>query len=230
MNRKSASRCSNASTLLVVLAAMSLVGGACTSSNFNFSSGTSSIPTTGSTSINEAPSTTFLPAPTAAPATPPPASGDVPTSSPCHIRTEYGYVLPDPICTPGAINPEVTAANIGQTICAYGWTRTVRPPESYTEALKRSQMGEYGDTRPIYDYEEDHLIPLELGGAPSDPHNLWPDPGASPNMKDDVENAANRAVCDGRMGLAAAQRQIATDWVAFGRSLGVITGPGEQSP
>jgi hypothetical protein len=152
------------------------------------------------------------------------------TSSPCNARTEYGYVLPDPTCTPGAINPEVTAGNTGQTICAYGWTRTVRPPESYTEALKRSQMSEYGDTRPIYDYEEDHLIPLELGGAPSDPHNLWPDPGASPNTKDDVENAANRAVCDGRMSLAAAQRQIATDWVAFGRSLGVIIGPGDQSP
>jgi hypothetical protein len=91
-------------------------------------------------------------------------------------------------------------------------------------------MAEYGDTRPIYDYEEDHLIPLELGGAPSDPHNLWPDPGASPNTKDDVENAANRAVCDGRMALAQAQRAIAADWVALGRSLGVITGPGDQSP
>jgi hypothetical protein len=25
-------------------------------------------------------------------------------------------------------------------------------------------------------YEEDHLIPLEDGGGPTDPRNLWPEP------------------------------------------------------
>ena len=39
------------------------------------------------------------------------------------------------------------------------------------------QIAEYGyaDTSTA-DYEEDHLIPLELGGAPRDPNNLWPEP------------------------------------------------------
>ena len=60
-------------------------------------------------------------------------------------------------------------------------------PEDYTENLKRDQMAEYADTNPISDYEEDHLIPLELGGSPTSPLNLWPEPGASPNPKDAVE-------------------------------------------
>ena len=38
-------------------------------------------------------------------------------------------------------------------------------------------MAEYADTNPISDYEEDHLIPLELGGSPTSPLNLWPEPG-----------------------------------------------------
>jgi hypothetical protein len=70
-------------------------------------------------------------------------------------------------------------------------------------------------------YEEDHLIPLELGGSPTSPRNLWPEPGASPNPKDDVETAANHAVCDGEMTLATAQRAIAANWIALGQQLGV---------
>jgi hypothetical protein len=130
-------------------------------------------------------------------------------------------VLPDPACTPGATNPGVTQANIDSTICTSGWTSTVRPPESYTEPLKRSQMDAYGDSAPISSYEEDHLIPLELGGSPASPKNLWPERGASPNPKDAVEDAANHAVCDGHMTLAAAQQAIATNWIALGQRLGV---------
>lgn len=208
------------SVTALMAAAAALLAGACTSTGLKISSDTSTTEATTTTSTRAA----------EAPTTAPPATVIAPSASQCRARVEYGYVLPDPTCTPGAINPTVTQGNIGQTICAYGWTRTVRPPASYTEQLKRSQLPEYGDTRPIYDYEEDHLIPLELGGAPSDPHNLWPGPGESPNPKDDVESAANRAVCDGTMTLAAAQHQIATDWVDLGRQLGVITGPGNQDP
>lgn len=142
----------------------------------------------------------------------------------CSYRQEDGYALPDPGCTPGVTNPGVSEANMGQTICSPGWTSTVRPPESYTEALKRQQMDLYGDTGSMSGYEEDHLIPLELGGSPADPKNLWPEPGASPNPKDDVEYAANRAVCRGTLPLAEAQREIASDWVSLGRSLGVLEG------
>jgi hypothetical protein len=163
--------------------------------------------------------------PTASSATTTPAGvGAMVGGNRCSYRQEAGYVLPDPACTPGAVNPAVTPADSRETICARGWTATVRPPEAYTEALKHEQMDRYGATGSMSGYEEDHLIPLELGGSPADPKNLWPEPGASPNPKDDVEYAANRAVCSGEMTLAQAQREIAADWVSLGRALGVLEG------
>jgi hypothetical protein len=76
-------------------------------------------------------------------------------------------------------------------------------------------MAAYGDAGPMSDYEYDHFVPLELGGAVNDPRNLWPEPGASPNPKDAVEDELNQKVCDGRMTLAHAQRAIATNWVVL---------------
>ncbi|MGC0417076.1 hypothetical protein [Embleya sp. AB8] len=124
--------------------------------------------------------------------------------------------LPDPSCQPGAYNPAVTQGTIDSTICVPGWTKTVRPPASYTNALKVRQIAEYGyaDTSTA-DYEEDHLVPLELGGAPRDPRNLWPEPRyGSPNAgnKDTVENRLKRAVCARKVTLNAARTAIATNW------------------
>jgi hypothetical protein len=107
----------------------------------------------------------------------------------------------------------VTQSDIDQTICVAGWTGGVRPPEAVTEAEKHASMATYDDSTPIWDYEYDHLVPLELGGAANDPRNLWPEPGASLNPKDRVEDELNQEVCDGRLTLAQAQRAIATDWL-----------------
>lgn len=142
----------------------------------------------------------------------PPQSASLPAS--CTYRGS----LPDPTCTPGATDPRVTQANIQSTICLKGYTATIRPPVSYTNPLKARLEVAYGYSGPA---ELDHLIPLELGGAPSDPKNLWPEPGAIPNPKDRVENAAHAAACSGRITLAHAQQAIATDWTALGRELGV---------
>ncbi|MBO1416933.1 hypothetical protein J0670_20265 [Streptomyces sp. FH025] len=133
--------------------------------------------------------------------------------------------LPDPSCTPGAYNPDVTQATIGQTICVSGWTATVRPPTSYTNALKTQQIAQYGyaDTN-LSDYEEDHLVPLELGGAPRDPRNLWPEPryGNQPaQSKDSVETKLKNAVCGGRVSLDAARSAIAGDWTTALSRLGL---------
>ncbi len=78
--------------------------------------------------------------------------------------------------TPGVLNPAVTQATIRATICTRGWTRTVRPPVSYTNALKVRQLRQYGLRGPPSAFQEDHLISLELGGNPTDPRNLWPEP------------------------------------------------------
>jgi len=133
------------------------------------------------------------------------------TNSPgiCHING----VLPDSSCTPGAIDPGVTQETIQQTICVKGYTTTVRPPVSYTNKLKAKQIAEYGfSDADLHNYEEDHLISLELGGSATDPKNLWPEPGNSPNQKDTVENRCHKMVCAGEITLLAAQQQIATDW------------------
>ena len=138
----------------------------------------------------------------------------------CHARGQGRYSLPDPHCTPGAVNPDVTQATIGRTICRRGWTKTVRPSDSITEPEKLGSMAAYGDTGSPHDYEYDHLVSLELGGAVNDARNLWPEPGGSPNPKDTVENRLHRLVCDGEMRLARAQHIIATGWVAWARQNG----------
>jgi len=127
-------------------------------------------------------------------------------------------VLPNHVLTPGAV------AETSLAIVCHRSTRTVRPPESYTERLKIEQIREYGysDTR-LGDYEEDHLIPLELGGDPTSPRNLWPEPhDTHPGSyeKDRVENDSHRAVCAGSMSLSHAQSLMASNWVALGHELG----------
>ena len=135
--------------------------------------------------------------------------------------------LPDPACTPGVLNPDVTQDTIDSTICVSGWTGTIRPPSSYTSALKVQQIADYGysDTNPS-DYEEDHFVPLELGGAPRDPQNLWPEPhsdssGYTSSAKDSVENKLKRAVCNGTVSLSDAQNAIMTDWTTALSNLGL---------
>jgi len=137
--------------------------------------------------------------------------------------------LPDSKLTPGAINPDVTQQTIETTICVRGWTRLVRPPESYTEPLKREQIAEYGyQDRRLRDYEEDHLIPLELGGAPTDPRNLWPQPHEAPGdwgsyAKDRLESRLNGLVCSGALTLDTARTAIATNWIdAYRRYIGPV--------
>lgn len=144
----------------------------------------------------------------------------------CHARVlngASGDVLPDRTCTPGAIDPAVTQATIQRTICARGYTATVRPAESDTGRYKHESLAEYGMTyRPTIEY--DHLVPLELGGANS-VSNLWPEPNTARaagvnNPKDTVETALRDAVCGGRISLSAAQRAIATNWTTATATLG----------
>ena len=146
-------------------------------------------------------------------------------SSPANSESVAAHVgpadiYPDPVRTPGATNPDITQENIRETICNPRWsTKTVRPEESYTHRLKIEQIGEYGysDSR-LKDYEEDHFIPLELGGNPTDPKNLWPEPfeasipDGGAHAKDKVENYLHAEVCSGSLTLEQAQREIAEDW------------------
>jgi hypothetical protein len=163
------------------------------------------------------------------PPTAPSSTVDLTTPTPTSLGTATpagasSGASPNHKLTPGVASADVTPANIHSTICVSGYTsgrrhddgRTVRPPSSYTTALKREQIVEYGysDTR-LADYEEDHLIPLEIGGDGYAPGNLWPEPYAGADgarIKDRLENQLHTMVCDGRLGLRVAQAAIAGDW------------------
>ena len=79
-------------------------------------------------------------------------------------------------------------------------------------------MQSYGFSDSLSNYELDHLIPLEIGGAPSDVKNLWPEARyGDPNSleKDGIENYLHNQVCSGSMSLSEAQKEIATNWVDY---------------
>jgi hypothetical protein len=117
-------------------------------------------------------------------------------------------ILPIPSITPGALNPKVRQRTIRRTICKAGWTAKVRPKPSYTTALKLKQMPLYGESGPPSAYEEDHLVPLELGGAPRNPKNLWPEPRSQAAASDPLETQLKHRVCSRLMTLARARAQI----------------------
>ena len=142
-----------------------------------------------------------------------------PAAGSCHYGFSGPYPLPDPHCTPGAVNPQVTQATIASTICVSGYTSSIRPPENITEPEKVASAAAYGYTGSLHTAEYDHLISLELGGDPNDPANLWVEPNDKPaatttaNSKDVLENRLHDLVCGGQLSLAVAQQAIATNWV-----------------
>lgn len=142
---------------------------------------------------------------------PPPLPNPDPSRTPSPVPSLPAYPRKD--ITPGALNPDVTQQTISSTICVKGWTETVRPPSSYTDPLKRQQITQYGyaDTN-LADYEEDHLVPLALGGAPRDPRNLWPQPIDQARVKDRDEAHLQGEVCSAAMTLADARAAILSAW------------------
>jgi hypothetical protein len=131
-------------------------------------------------------------------------------------------VPPAPLYPHGAINPDITQANIAQTICVSGWTATVRPAVRYTNEVKHKLMDEKGlpdsDAR---QFELDHYIPLALGGDPRSINNLWLQPwdgDQGAKKKDRLERRLQVMVCAGRLTLERAREEISKDWLgAYGK-------------
>lgn len=123
------------------------------------------------------------------------------------------HVLPDPTSNPGEINPDVTSATIAKTICVHGWTATVRPPVAYTNKLKAKLLP---PGHGLADYELDHLMSIEDGGAPAAPANLWMMVYADhygARVKDVLETKVSRAVCAGKMTLDQARAALIPNWL-----------------
>lgn len=115
--------------------------------------------------------------------------------------------FPDASLTPGAVVPGVTVA----AVCTPGYSESVRLPRSSAEwrRIKREVYARYGlSSSQHYGHVLDHLVPIELGGAPDSVFNVWPQPYDDAKGKDYMEDALHVAVCDGRVSLTEAQRRI----------------------
>jgi anti-sigma factor RsiW len=118
--------------------------------------------------------------------------------------------LPDPRITPGATRE----VSLGE-ICSLARDEVVR---SVPGQLQQQVFREYGISGvPANDFEVDYLITPGLGGS-TDVRNLWPEPHTNTTwnsyVKDQLEDRLHRMVCDRKVALDVAQRDIATDWIA----------------
>jgi hypothetical protein len=129
---------------------------------------------------------------------------------PAMVRTapEPG-ALPIRALTPGATERITTA-----DLCAGRGPSKIEIAPAVRDAVLRDYgMAGLADA----DYELDYLITPELGGS-SDRRNLWPERYGSrvwnARVKDELEELLPALVCRGAVGLATAQTDIASDWIA----------------
>lgn len=85
-------------------------------------------------------------------------------------------------------------------------------------SVQQQALREYGVGKSrTREYQLDYLIPPGLGGT-GDIRNVWPEPYSSTvwnaNAKDALESRLRKLVCQGQLGLSAAQHDIAIDWVS----------------
>ncbi len=142
----------------------------------------------------------------------------------CTTEIRNGFPMPDPNCTPGAIDPTVTLRLLKST----GFRTSCVRDRATTANAKAATYNTYNLPHPANNTgrnqvcELDHLVSLELGGADTI-DNIWPQCGPSGvelgdryfKQKDSVENYLAAAVRAGVIGLKDAQEKIAKDWTQF---------------
>jgi len=84
-------------------------------------------------------------------------------------------------------------------------------------SVKERVFQEYGMAPQSRNYELDYLISPQLGGT-DDVGNLWPEPASvsvwNVRDKDALENRLHQLVCQNKIDLSTAQRDLATDWIS----------------
>ena len=124
-------------------------------------------------------------------------------------RHHEGIAVPLASLTPGAVR-SVTRADVCSA--GTGASNGMVPIEVQERVFR-----EYGiaNARPA-DYEVDYLITPALGGS-NDIRNLWPQSYSAvwnARVKDELEDRLRSLVCEGKLELAVAQRDIALDWIS----------------
>lgn len=114
--------------------------------------------------------------------------------------------------TPGAVRAEVTKYRVC-TVDGSEQSVPVVPAARAMEVFRRYSISQPGHRQ----FEVDYLIPPDLGGSDS-ADNLWPQPYETgiwnARVKDALEDRLRTLVCNGELDLAAAQRDLASDWIA----------------
>jgi hypothetical protein len=148
----------------------------------------------------------------------------LPPSKKCKVIKKNGFLLPDPACTPGALNEtlslEVLTKDNFKTDCVRDRAESSEKKAATYAWYKIHQPSNNTGQNQIC--ELDHLVSLELGGADT-LDNIWPQCGPSRTQlnarffkrKDAVEHFLAKQVRDGKISLADAQRRIAEDWTQF---------------
>ncbi len=126
-----------------------------------------------------------------------------------HAARRTAVLVPNALLTPGA-----TVLASRSQVCS-GSTPNNR---SVSPSLQRKVFEEYGiPGAQSVAYEVDYLITPALGGA-DDIHNLWPqsysETAWNARVKDALEERLHDLVCQGRVDLATAQRDISVNWIA----------------
>jgi anti-sigma factor RsiW len=118
------------------------------------------------------------------------------------------FSIPDSRLTPGAA---VLASR--RAVCAQPNVKN----KAVSVALQKRVFEEYGiATAAPQAYEVDYLVTPALGGA-DDVRNLWPHSYSAiwnARVKDELEDWLRDMVCDGKLDLTEAQREIAENWIA----------------
>jgi cytochrome c-type biogenesis protein CcmH/NrfF len=137
------------------------------------------------------------------------------------MRALTGVVLASVLCLSvgaaagPALNPDVVAETVADTVCRPGYTRAVRPASSYTNAIKVRRLIEAGlEPSAAPSFQLDHAVPLALGGHPRALSNLVLQPLDLASRKNRIERKLQCLVCTGQIGLDDARREIAEDWDA----------------
>jgi hypothetical protein len=118
-------------------------------------------------------------------------------------------ILPDPKLTPGVFRKGLTVTKI----CKIKWGLDKR---HVTESMKLQVFKEYGiDPTRHSEFEVDHLVSRELGGA-DDVRNLWPESYLTQpwnaHLKDRLENHLHELLCAKQITLEEARKEITYDW------------------
>lgn len=137
-------------------------------------------------------------------------------------------ILPNLRLTPGVYRKDLTA----DEICKTKWGLDKR---HVTESMKKQVFAEYKIALSRRsDFEVDHLVSRELGGA-DDVRNLWPESYVTQpynaHRKDRLENYLHKLVCKKEITLAQARDAVTNDWrKAYKKYFGEPTATPQKSP